>query len=152
MEYIDKNLVFEIVKRVFNLLIEEDKVKSLLPKISNDTPVIYEGFMHDLSDLYKFVNNEYKDKIVNVVLDNIALDNLIKIKEIDLEKEKVENIKKQCPFREVVCSKYQDHPLKCSGACAFVSDRITSEKKHLHNIQNVPVDEERLKMDRRNTV
>lgn len=87
MEYIDKNLVFEIVKRVFNLLIEEDKVKSLLPKISNDTLVLYEGFMHDLSDLYKFVNNEYKDKIVNVVLDNITLDNLTEMKEVDLEKE-----------------------------------------------------------------
>ena len=76
----------------------------------------------------------------------------LKVKEVDLEKEKVENIKKQCPFREVICSMYQNHPLKCSGACAFVSDRITLEKKHLHDIQNVPVDEERLKMDRRNTV
>ena len=65
-QYMDKNLVFEIVKEVLNLLIEEDKVKSLLPKISNDAPKIYEGFMSNLSDLYKFANNEYKDKIVNV--------------------------------------------------------------------------------------
>ena len=78
--------------------------------------------------------------------------NTLEVKEVDLNKEKIENIKKQCPFREVVCSKYQNHPLKCSGACAFVSDRITLEKKHLHDIQNIPVDEERLKMDRRNTV
>jgi hypothetical protein len=87
LEVKEVDLNFEIVKGVLNLLIEEDKVKSLLPKISKDAPKIYEGFMSNLSDLYKFVNNEYKDKVVNVVLDNIALDNLIEVKEVDLEKE-----------------------------------------------------------------
>lgn len=97
-------------------------------------------------------NLDYYQSKVDALNDIISFINALEVKEVDLEKEKVENIKKQCPFREIVCNKYQDHPLKCSGACAFVSDRITSEKKHLHDIQNVPVDEERLKMDRRNTV
>ena len=95
---------------------------------------------------------DYYQGKVDALNDIISFIDTLEAKEVDLEKEKVENIKKQCPFREVICSMYQNHPLKCSGACAFVSDRITLEKKHLHDIQNVPVDEERLKMDRRNTV
>lgn len=97
-------------------------------------------------------NLDYYQSKVDALNDIISFINALEVKEVDLEKEKVENIKKQCPFREIVCNKYQDHPLKCSGACAFVSDRITLEKKHLRDIQNVSVDEERLKMDRRNTV
>ena len=102
----------------------------------------------------KFFTEESGNSNSDIVIALFGLKSFLdalEVKEVDLEKENVENIEKQCPFREVICSKYQNYPLKCSGACAFVSDRITLEKKHLHDIQNVPVDEEKLRNDRRNT-
>lgn len=43
----------------------------------------------------------------------------LEVKEVDLERE--QRIK-ECPYRQVKCTMYEDKVLECKGACSWVAD------------------------------
>jgi len=49
----------------------------------------------------------------------------LEAKEVDLE---IEQRIKECPFREVICNRYEDNPTECDGRCSWVVDYSTLKR------------------------
>lgn len=61
------------VKSVIEFLSNEEKVESMLPKVSEEALKIYEDFGKSLLDMYSLLTEEYKDKIAEMVLNELNL-------------------------------------------------------------------------------
>lgn len=63
----------EEVKVILEFLSDEKKVAIILPKIDEDAPILYEGFWSNALDMYSSINDLYKDKMVEVIVDELNL-------------------------------------------------------------------------------
>ena len=66
------------------------------------------------------LSNDFNNQWACGSLDNILsfLDTL-EVKEVDLD---IKKRIKECPFRQVVCNRYEDTPILCDGRCSWVAD------------------------------
>lgn len=63
----------EEVKVILEFLSDEKKVAIILPKIGEDVPKLYKGFWCNALDMYSSINDLYKDKMVEVIVDELNL-------------------------------------------------------------------------------
>lgn len=54
----------------------------------------------------------------NALTQILAFIDTLEVKEVDLEKERME----ECPYRQVGCTMYEGKILECRGACSWVVD------------------------------
>lgn len=61
------------VKSVLEFLSNEEKVASILSKISEDAPNIYKNFFHNALDMYSSISEEYKDKMAEMISNELKM-------------------------------------------------------------------------------
>lgn len=83
---------------------------------------------HKIKVLEAFIKNfdGISDKVekaknkIDALGDVLLFINTLKVKEVELEKEMIE----ECPFRKVGCEMYEGHILECKGACGWIVDHL----------------------------
>ena len=59
------------VKSVLEFLSNEEKVESMLHKVNEEAVTIYEDFGATPLDIYSFLTDEYKDKMAEVIANEL---------------------------------------------------------------------------------
>lgn len=122
---IDKSaLVAEIERFIFvcdNVLLDKDSLDSAKATYKA-RKIAYSNILSFLDTLeVKEYSEEYDlflGKELKMVDDEIARLKKLKVKEVDVQKERMS----ECPYRQVGCTMYEGKILECKGACSWVVD------------------------------
>lgn len=113
-QYIDKAaLVAEIEKRIKEI----DEIGTYLSPKGVLTNLLCHIDTLEVKE-YREEYDGFLGKELKMVDDEIERLEKLKVKEVDLERERME----ECPYRLVRCMMYDGHFLQCRGACSWVVD------------------------------